>query len=900
MSKIGRNDPCSCGSGKKFKLCCGGLHQAPAGGDREALWRDAVQCYSQRQAAQALALCQRLLLLDARHSDAMHLLGVLAYDNRDYAQATRYVQAALAFSEQPSYHNTLCLVLTAAGRFDAAQSHGERALQLQPRYAEAHYNLGQVWQHRKAWRQAIDCYRHAIAINPQYALAHSSLGDALLEDGHAEQAIAAYEFALKLQPRFAEAHNNLGNAWRKHGDPVRAAACYRLAADANPALAHAHRNMASVHAEQGHWLEATNCYYNALQVDASFIDAHCELAAVLAKQGHKNEARARLKLAMALQPDSSTPRRCMGQWYEQFAQDFAAADHCYQSALRRNGADAVAYALLAGVHKRTGRLDAAVHHYRRSLEIAPAQIEVLNNLGTVLQELAEWEEAVRCYRRVLELDAHCAEAHSNLGLTHKQRGALRDAVQSLEQALRLRASFPEAWSNLGLVRELQGDVQAALHCYEQALALEPSSAAAYSVWLFAKSYAHDNDAQLARIASGFEQACVPPADRQVARTRTFSRTPIGGRRLRIGYLSGDFREHPVAFFIEPILLHHDRSNVEVFAYATHAMDDVVTERLRSRAEHWRTGFGLSDAQLRDRIDADGIDVLIDLSGHTAHNRLGVIARRAAPVQAHYLGYFATTGLREMDYWIGDEVLSPPDVAAQFVESLWRLPRVSVAYAGRDDLPVSCWQADSSGTIWLGSFNKLVKINSRTLRLWSDIMQALPQAKLLLKTKELADASNRHRIACALQAVGVAAERVFFDDTSNTRDWRDHMASYDRLDIALDPIGSWGGNTTTCDALWMGVPVITLLGATAPERMTAPMLYALGHPEWVAHSESEYIEKVVALARAVEHRVELRATQRDRMRQSPLCDAASLTRCLENAYREMHARACSAGVERSVA
>jgi predicted O-linked N-acetylglucosamine transferase (SPINDLY family) len=345
----------------------------------------------------------------------------------------------------------------------------------------------------------------------------------------------------------------------------------------------------------------------------------------------------------------------------------------------------------------------------------------------------------------------------------------------------------------------------------------------------------------------------------------------------------------VSYFIEQLFTHHNRARIELYAYSTHGQRDANTERLQALVDHWIPVMGISDAATRDRIDADGIDVLIDLSGHTQHNRLGVFARRAAPVQAHYLGYFASTGLTEMDYWIGDEILTPAGTDSHFSEQVWRLPQVWVCYDGKADAPVPDWQPSLDGIVWLGSFNNLGKLTPATLKLWAKVLHALPEGKLLLKTKELRDIGNRQRILDAMSGHGILPDRIELQDGSTTPGWPAHMAYYDRLDIALDPVGGVGGGTTTCDALWMGAPVIAREGDRMASRMTASMLNAIGHPEWIARSEAEYIAKVVALARNLKGRKSLRTAQRALMADSPLCDAKGLTVALEDAFGTMFGR-----------
>jgi predicted O-linked N-acetylglucosamine transferase (SPINDLY family) len=359
--------------------------------------------------------------------------------------------------------------------------------------------------------------------------------------------------------------------------------------------------------------------------------------------------------------------------------------------------------------------------------------------------------------------------------------------------------------------------------------------------------------------------------------------------LKLGYVSGDNRSHAVSYFIEQVFRHHDRDRVELFAYSTCRTSDATTARLRSHARHWLQVAGMSDAEVRERVAADGIDVLVSLSGHTLLNRMGVFALRAAPVQVEYLGGLGASGLTEMDYWLGDPIVMPAETDAYFNEQVWRLPRVWVSYDGKAEAPLPQPRADPDGAVWLGSFANLNKLTPETLALWARLLQAVPEGRLLLKTKGLADAGNRQRILAILAAHGATADRVELQDSSVTPDWAGHMGYYHRLDIALDPVDVHTGATTTCDALWMGVPVITRLGDRMGFRMTATTLNALGHAQWIARSDEEYLEKAVALARDAEQRRALRRKLRDEMARSPLCDARDLAKTLEDAYVAMYER-----------
>ena len=309
-------------------------------------------------------------------------------------------------------------------------------------------------------------------------------------------------------------------------------------------------------------------------------------------------------------------------------------------------------------------------------------------------------------------------------------------------------------------------------------------------------------------------------------------------------------------------------------------------RLKGSVDHWVEIFGAPDADVLARIEADQIDVLIDLSGHTKHERLGVFARRAAPVQASYLGYFASTGLTEMDYWIGDEVLTPKTTDRQFCEDVWRLPRAWVSYTPLAPAPEPVGRVEHDSTVWFGCFNNLLKLTEKSIALWANVLHAVPEGKLLLKTKLLEDIGNQRRVWDSFVAHGIAVGRVVLEGESN---WDDYMQAYNRIDIALDPVGGHSGGTISCDALWMGVAVIHASGSAVTSRFTESILTALGRPEWICVTEEAYINAAVNLARDPGARKAIRSQQRGQFVASQLGDFKGLTRHLEQAYFAMFER-----------
>jgi protein O-GlcNAc transferase len=314
------------------------------------------------------------------------------------------------------------------------------------------------------------------------------------------------------------------------------------------------------------------------------------------------------------------------------------------------------------------------------------------------------------------------------------------------------------------------------------------------------------------------------------------------------------------------------------------VDDAVTQRLRAACDHWFAITALDDDQAAQKILADRLDVLVDLSGHTGHNRLAVFARRVAPVQAHYLGYLASTGLTEMDYWIADKNLIPTEHDNQYAEKVWRLPRSWLAYRIRNDIPPVSLQVREATDLCLGSFNHLSKITPETIALWARVMHELPGSRLLLKTKALDEPENRLRILSEFSKHGIVHDRI--ELMGSTPSWADHMALYNKVDIALDTVAAMGGATTTCDALAMGVPVVALAGDRAALRMTAALLIGFGGHEWIGGTGDEYIGIVCMLAKDVEMRKRLRRTQRENFSNSSLCDVKGMALALEDAYEKM--------------
>jgi predicted O-linked N-acetylglucosamine transferase (SPINDLY family) len=517
-------------------------------------------------------------------------------------------------------------------------------------------------------------------------------------------------------------------------------------------------------------------------------------------------------------------------------------------------------------------------------------------------ELGEREAAIHSFRRALALEPARPEAHNILGHALAQAGKTSLAATHLEEALRLKPGYAAAQDNLGRVRKLQGRASEALAHHRAALAATPKPSTRSNLLytlnllnlppdqIFAEHRRQAEEGWSAISERASEQTSEPAETLgKVTESQVTGLSAPGGRappastRLRIGYVSPDFCHHAVAYFIEPVLENHDRSHYEIFCYSDVRVPDAVTTRLKSHAEHWRDTAGLGDSALVEAIRSDRIDVLVDLAGHTAGNRLGVFARRAAPAQFTWLGYPNTTGLAAMDYRITDGVADPAGTERWHSERLLRLRGPFSCYRPPEESPAVTPPpaVAADGAITFGCFNHIAKWNEALIHLWAAVLRAVPRSRLLLKSRGLGDPETAAELRRQFELAGVTADRL--ELLSAELGVAEHLALYGRVDVALDSF-PYTGATTTCEALWMGVPVVTLAGQTHVSRVGATLLGAAGDLGKVAQSGDEYVRLAQALAADLPGLVARRADQRSIMAKSPLCNRLSFTRELEESLR----------------
>jgi protein O-GlcNAc transferase len=684
--------------------------------------------------------------------------------------------------------------------------------------------------------------------NPHHADSLNLLGGIALGSGDPAAAIDLIGRAAAIDAEKPVYRYNLGLALRASGRLAEAAESYRQAIARRPDYSDALYNLGIVLAALGAFADASGFFRQVLAINPFHSNALVNLGAALAAQDQMDEAVLCYRRAIALDPRIANAHYNLGKLVQE-----------------------------------QGKLEEAVVHYRAALDCQPDFRDALSNLGNTLLALDRLEEAGAALDLAISLKPDFAQAYANLALVRRAEHRLEEARAACETAIRLQPDLAEAYEALGSTLHDLGQAEQANAALETAIRLAPDNPAPHT-WLIMGLHcqAAASEATILAAARRFEA-------RIAARPNThFANSAGPERRLKVGYVSADFRRHPVGFFLAPVLASHDPAAVEIYAYSNGVKNDGLTRQLRASCHQWRSLVGLSDRAAAALISADGIDILVDLSGHTAGHRLSLFALKPAPVQVSWLGFWGTTGLSAIDYILSDETTIPAGEEPRYAETVVRLPVSRFCYRppqfAPTPAPPPCLV---EGTVTFGSFNHLRKLGADVIGLWARLLRTAPQARLLLKSPPLADTTLRRSFLAAFADLGIEPERLILRASSSHPAM---LAEYGDIDIALDPF-PFSGGMTTCEALWMGVPVVTLPGSRAVSRQTLGFLRALGMPELAADSADDYLRIALSLAADVPRLVAWRKTLRPRMASSPLCDGAGFTRNLEAAYRTMWASWC---------
>lgn len=731
------------------------------------------------------------------------------------------------------------------------------------------------WHGAGRYDEAETAYRDLLASGPDDAGVLHLLGVLRHQRGHPDEGRPLVERAIALDGANPVYHNNLALILQARGAFAEAEASARraltLVADYPDALV----NLGVALQRQGRLDEAGEQYRGALRLRADDAGAWFQFGTLLAAQGRTEQAIEVFRQALSLNPDHPDALIHLGNALKAAGEAAGAAD-CYQRVLERDPANPVVLNNFGNLLQAAGLLGEAETLYRRLLATHADHPGALGNLGNVLQSQGRFDEALACYRRVLERAPDDPVPHHNLATALKRMNRLGEAVAEYRKALMLDPDYAEALSGLGSALQAQGHVADAVPLYERALALSPGFPEPLNHLMFALNALPDiGSADLLAAARRWTGAW-PAVPVQTGHANT----PDPGRRLRIGYVSPDFRHHPVGYFLTAILDHHDPAAVEIHCYSNSRVVDDITLKIQNAATGWRSILALDDAAAAALIQADGIDILVDLSGHMADHRLPLFQRRAAPVQVTWLGFFCSTGLDAIDHIIGDPTIIRPEDEDCYSEQVWRLPGCYLCFDGGPiDLAPVAMPAGETGPITFGCLNRRDKMSAPSIAAWVEILRRVPFARLLLKTAGFSDETTRTEMVAAFERHGIGAGRLIIEGETPRHA---HLAAYRRVDLALDPF-PYTGATTSAESLWMGVPVVTLRGRTFVGRVSASMLQAVGRPELIAETIEDYIGLAVTLAT---DRPRLAAARRD-LREATrvgLGDGAGFARALETIYR----------------
>jgi protein O-GlcNAc transferase len=807
--------------------------------------QSAWECFSRGDRGQAETLSRAILAREAEHAGALTLLGIiLAMTRRTEEAALHLGKAAARLPNDASVQNNYGNVLRDLGRHVTALSAYERALAIQPNYPDAHYNRAVVLQDLRRFEDAVAGYDRTLAFKPDYAAAHNNRGAALQELGRCEEAVASYDRALALKPDYAAAHNNRGTALAKLKRFEEARASYQRALTMQPAFADANNNLGAALRELRRLEEAVTCFERATAAKPDHAEAHNNLGVTLRELERAEDALASFERAIAINPD------------------YAEAHNNHGVALRS-----------------LRRLDEALASFERALDIRPEYPEALLNRGATLHDRRQLHEALANYERALALKSDYADAYRNHALALQELRRPDEAIASYERALALspgarflRGSCQHARMHICDWSDLETTIADLAFALERGRpVINPFAALA----LF-------DSPRLQRKAAATWARGECQSGRQLPPLRRY---PLHDK-IRVGYFSADFRNHAVSALAAELFETHDRSSFELTAFS---LGPDVRDELRERVERAFDRFlqlaDKSDEQITTLARSLELDIAVDLGGYTQHARPRILALRAAPIQASYLGYLGTMGADFMDYLLADEVIVPHEQRRHYTEKMAYLP----SYQANDRRrPVSdrvFTRAElglPAGGFVFCCFNSNYKITPETFASWMRILAAVPDGTLLLLADSPAAKLNLRRHAAA---AGIDPARLVF---AGRVPYADYVARYRAADLFLDT-SPYNAGTTASDALWAGLPVLTCAGESFAGRMGASLLTAAGLPELIARDRDEYERLAITLAREPARLTQLRgkvATSRDH---SALFDTLRLTRALETQYRRMYHR-----------
>ena len=790
------------------------------------------------------------------------------------------------------------------GQLDEAERRYRTLLRAQPRHAEVNYQLGVLAVRANQVHAALPLLRTALENNPKHSEYWFTYIDALNQAGQRDAARAMLAQGQQKGLR-GEAVQRLASRLEVDGasgsvpqvlsvlaaffDQSRFTEMEQAARRLTtrfPVLGAGWKALGTAIVMQGRATEALTPLQQAAALSPEDAETHTNLGTLLHELGRLSEAERCYRLAIGLEPRSAEAHRHLGMTLQGQGENALAEASC-RRALELMPDSAEALCNLASVLNAQGRSREAEQCYRQVLRMRPTFAEAYCDLATLLNEQFLFRDAEAGFRRALELKPEYIPALNNLGIALNELGRFVEAEAVLRRAIALGSRQPDVLCNLSVAISGQGRHAEADTCLEDAIVANPAEPKTRSRRLFNLNYSsHHSTAYRLDQARYYGDAVRASTRARYSEWRCSRNFSAVSGRLRVGLVSGDLCNHPVGYFLESLITHIDPARVELYAYPTAHRNDRLTARIRPAFAGWRPIAGVSDESAARIIHADGVHILVDLSGHTAGNRLPVFAFKPAPVQVSWLGYFATTGVGEIDYLIADSVSVDDAKSDQFTEVIWYLPETRLCFTPpTESPPVASLPATHKGYVTFGCFQNLSKVGEGVLAVWAKILAALPGARLRMQCRELGYDLSRDQLIKRMREHGISDDRVSLHGRVERNAY---LASYREVDMVLDTF-PYPGGTTTCEALWMGVPTLTLAGDSLLTRQGASLLTAAGLPDWIAASEASYLGQAVSRAGDLDALSALRLGLRERVSNAPLFDAPRFARHFEDALWQIWRR-----------
>ena len=873
-----------------------------------------MTAHQQGQLAEAQARYEDILRLQPRHAEALHLLGIVAGQTGHPDRAVELIDAAIAADPRNAgYHSNRGVALQSLGRLETAIESFDAALALEPGRAADHFNRALSLQQLDRLEPAIDAYDTAVTLRPEYPEAFANRGIALEALGRFDDALASYDRAIALVPDYADAHSNRGIVLQRLGQLDAAVTSFDVAIVLRPDYAEAHSNRGVALQEQGRLDEAVASFDRAIALRPDDAEAYSNRGTALEELGRLDEAVASFDRALALRPDYAEAHsnrgivlRKMGRLEEALAS--------YDKAIALKPDYAEAWSNRGNALIAIGRADSALASFDRAITLRPDYAEAYSNRGIALAALHQPDVALASYERAIAFKPDYAEAYSNRGIALQELGRLDAAVESYEQAIALKPDYADAHANRGVALSDLKRFKDALQSYSAALALRPDYAFLPGAALHVRMQICDwtnfdtqSQALEREIASGHKASASFPVlsifdspllHRLSAETWAAEKCPpnpalgpvprvsVPREKIRVGYFSADFGAHPLSYLMAGVFEEHDRSRFEITGFSFGAGEpDAMTARVAAAMDTFIDVRRQSDLDVARLARSRGIDIAIDLGGYTHSSRPGIFAARAAPIQASYLGYLGTLGAPWMDYLLADDVIVPSEMREQYTEKIAYL----ASYQANDrkraisDRPMTRAEfgLPDDGFVFC-SFNATYKILPATFASWMRILRQVNGSVLFLLGDNAQAVDNLRREAARL---GVAPERLVI---ARRLPPDEYIARYRVADLFLDTV-PYNAGTTASDALWAGLPVLTLRGEAFPARVAASLLTAIGLPELITTSANDYERVAVELASDSAQLNALRQKLLANRLTTPLFDTVGFTRDLESMFARMVAR-----------